>query len=236
MELLASNKVAYCRLCNKPFKSDELKNGKCKTCIDLYEKWKLGHKKTPEEVAQYGKKRIHYKIPKYKKIYSVWQYNKPKYNKIYGRLQKLAIKYNNKNIYYKVNPYDVLRICAVYKNQHIVRLKDQRHIYRYSALQKISEAIAKELRKSHNLFVCADVLKYLYKKTFIFYDDAETPQAEYMPAVTLPLKDRIKANIQVLRLLRDKTFELEEITDLINWQFEIKTEDLNKWATYETWN
>lgn len=155
------------------------------------------------------KKRIRYKIPCYRKVYSVYAYNRSKYGKIYKRLQQLALRFDA-SIFYRVNPYRVLQLCYTYKKGCLQPLGDEAHIYRYKTFTKLLSAIADELIKAYDLYLCPDVLQYLFKHTGIaLYIDAEYKEAEYMPVYKEAIGIRLRANIELLRQLR-KGAEVEE--------------------------
>ena len=159
--------------------------------------------------AKPKKKRIRYSIPCYKKVYSVYAYNRRKYGRIYKRLQGLAYRYD-KSIFYRVNPYNVLKLCYAYKKGKLQHLGDERHIYRYRALECVLTQLAQVIKEKYNLLLSSDVLYYLYKRTGIaYYYDAEEPQAEYMPASRKNISIRLKANIRLLRRIGEG-LELEE--------------------------
>lgn len=157
-------------------------------------------------------KRKRYKIPTYRKVYSLYVYNRSKYSTIYKRLQKLALRFDA-DIFYRVNPYNVLRLCYVYKEGKLQHLGDERHIYRYKALEGVLTQLAQVIKEKYNLLLRSDVLSYLYVRTGIalYNDDAEERQAEYMPASRKDIATRLKANITLLRLLREG-LEVEEAT------------------------
>lgn len=155
------------------------------------------------------KKRIRYKIPSYRKVYSLYVYNRSKYSRIYKRLQKLALLYDS-NIFYRVNPYSVLRQCYVYKEGHLQHLGDEPHIFRYKALSKVLSAVAKELIRAYDLYLCPDVLAYIYKRTGIMlYVEGEDTEAEYMPVYRDTIDIRLRANVELLRQLK-KGVEVED--------------------------
>lgn len=161
------------------------------------------------------RKRNRYKIPTYKKVYSVYAYNRAKYSKIYKRLQKLALRYDA-SIFHRVNPYRVLQLCYTYKNGDLQTLGDERHIFRYRVLPRVLSAIAEELIKSYNLYLCPAVLKYLFMRTGIaLYIDADYTEAEYMPVYKSNIYTRLKANIELLRQLR-KGLEVEDAIKEVN--------------------
>ena len=93
------------------------------------------------------------------------------------------------------------------------------HFYRLKTLGKITTAIAKELRERYNLLICNDVINYLYKRTGIRYFKQEKT-AEITAIYREAIKYRLEVHIALLRLLREG-YEVEEIKDLIEWQYKI---------------
>ena len=145
----------------------------------------------------------------------MYAYNKGKYGKIYKRLQKLALQYDE-NIFYRVNPYNVLRLCYVYKEGHLQTLGDERHIFRYRALMNVLSAVAQEFIRAYDLYLCPDVLNYIYKRTGIaLYVEGEDTEAEYMPVYKGNIGLRLRANIELLRQLR-KGVEVEDAIKEVN--------------------
>ena len=113
------------------------------------------------------KKRIHFKIPTYKKVYSAYKYNSTKYHKIFKKIQALAIKYNEK-IYHNSARYRVLNLCYVRdKEGKRQSAGDERHIYRNRALQDVLKEIADYLIITYGLLPRGDVLKYLFRRTHL---------------------------------------------------------------------
>lgn len=88
-------------------------------------------------------KRIRYAIPTYRKCYAVYAYDREKYMNIFRKLRKLAIKYNDKEIYFKADIYKILNHCYFRtKNGNKKYLGDERHIFRYKTLHKIQQELA----------------------------------------------------------------------------------------------
>ena len=56
------------------------------------------------------KKRIRHLIPSYKKVYTVYQYDRVKFARIFKKIQSLSYKYG-RHIFDKTNPYKVLQLC-----------------------------------------------------------------------------------------------------------------------------
>jgi len=212
-----------CSMCKQLFPARELKNNKCPECQRIMKEWQNGREKTPEEKIKFKKIRVHYTIPAYKRIYSVYQYDQLKYNEIFKKVQKLAFKYGKK-IFDNVNSYDVLKQCYVLDNGVKQHLGDEKHIYRYGTLEKVLSELAQTLLHKHKLQNTPDVMQYLFKRTNIAFYDNDTPQAEFMPTFRLPINWRLKVNILLLKLLKEDGLEIEEATDLLKWQFNFKNE------------
>jgi hypothetical protein len=211
-------KTVKCRLCKGEFFEGELTAGKCPQCAKLWSEWQNGRKKTPEEIERYGSGRVHYVIPSYKRVYSVYQFDWEKYASIYKKIQTLSFKYG-KHIFDKTNPYKVLERCYIEENGEKVELGDQKHIFRLKTLQNLYTLIAIELKEHYNLLMSDDVLNYLFKRTKIRFYPFEN-QAELLSPEKQTIKTRLLIHIQLLRLLR-KGLDLEEITEIINAKFNL---------------
>ena len=165
--------------------------------------------------------------PTYIKVYSVYAYDHTKYRKIYLKLGELATKFNNPSIFYRVNPYRIMEHCYYYDEQGKRKhLKDIRHVYRLKALHKIYEEIAgytKENQKIDGLKV--DINEYeattyehkkvrggfkTYKGECFSFSSAELAGMELKP-----IKDRLKAHIALLRLLRKGEPIQESVKEII---------------------
>ena len=81
------------------------------------------------------KKRVRHSIPTYKKVYTVYQYNRKKYSEIFKKARALAYKYG-RHIFDNVSPYRVLNLCYIRdKNGKLQHIGDEKHIYRIRTLQ-----------------------------------------------------------------------------------------------------
>ena len=169
----------------------------------------------PEIITIPKRKRIRYKIPCYKKAYSVYQYNQTKYYKIYKRIQKLALTYSE-DIFHNTNPYRVLQVCYVRdKAGNKKKLGDEKHIFRTKTLQKLLTEIADYLLIAYELQDSTDVLKYLYRRTnLILYTEDGNNQAELLETINKPLKIRLQAHITLLRQLH-KGLEIEDAVQFV---------------------
>jgi hypothetical protein len=147
-----------------------------------------------------NKKRIRYKIPTYKKVYSVYQYHRNKYSSIFKKIQALALKYNE-NIFYKTNPYRVLDLCYKRDNQgKLQHLGDEKQIFRYKALESVLNEIADYILIAYEIMPCPDVLRYLFNRThLIIYKDEN--QAELLETIGKPIGIRLKTHITLLKCL-----------------------------------
>ena len=154
-------------------------------------------------------KRLHYQIPNFKKVYSVYQYDQKKYNSIYKRIQQLAIKYDE-NIFYRVNPYNVLKLCYL-KDEYgeLQKIGDEKHIYRLKTLQNVLKEIADYILIAYEIIPNEDVLNYLFKRTHvvIYTKDGEN-QAEILETFDKSIGCRLKVHITLLRYLQ-QGFEIE---------------------------
>lgn len=154
----------------------------------------------PDFIKHTKKKRIRTPIPKYKKVYTVYQYDRRKYSRIFRKIYDLAIKYDLE-IFNRTSAYRVLDLCY-YKDKQGNRkhLGDSKHIYRYRILQEILKEIADYILIAYEIE--PETLKYLYHKTHLFvaYNE-EYSQAELIETCFLPIKDRIKIHIALLRKL-----------------------------------
>lgn len=169
------------------------------------------------------KKRIHYKIPHFKNVYSVYQYDRKKYTEIWKKVRKLAIKFDNPDIFFRVSAYSVLRHCYIKKNNEFKKLCDEKHIFRYKKLHNIYDEIAQEILQGQNLlpfdgFILKkdglNIYLNVYNEEFEWYDDKiknykkfkgskyVAVSAEIEGTENLPLAKRLKIHIELLRLLR----------------------------------
>lgn len=160
-----------------------------------------------DEIKRLGlkKTRVHYEIPRYRKVYSAYQYDWVKYAHIYKKLQVLAIKYGDKNIFWRVNPYNILKLCYLKdKNGKLRKTEETKHIFRYKTLQRILEEIGRILTEKYKIIQNNECLRYLTLKTNIalYFDDKEKPQGELLDYFDKEISIRMKANINLLRHLK----------------------------------
>lgn len=154
-----------------------------------------------KSMAGTKKKRERALVPSYRKVYSVYQYDREKFARIYKKLQAVSIRLNNPKIYYRVNPYKILSRCYVLDEEGYKQsLGDERHIFRYKVLQSIFNEIGQYLIIAYELLPNEDVIKYLFKRTnLILYESENSYQAELYETIDEPIKTRIKTHITLLR-------------------------------------
>ncbi len=170
------------------------------------------------------KKRIRHTIPTYKKIYTVYQYDRVKFVRIFKKIQALAYKYG-RHIFDNTNPYKVLQLCYLRdENGNLQHIGDEKHIYRYRTLQNVLKEIADYLFIAYELENNSNVLKYLFKRTHIIvFTQENEQQAELFEAYRMPLKARLKIHITLLRYLQ-KGYEIEEAVRLTKEKYELREE------------
>lgn len=150
-------------------------------------------------VKNYDKAKIS-NLPSYKKRYVVFAYDSFKYRAIWEKIKKLAIKYNNPNIYHNANPYKILEHCYIKEDGKKKYLGDVKHVFRYSVLEKIHILLAQEIFNYQMKFYFEDLK--IIQDGVIIHLDADENQAEIDGTQYLPLRERIKKHIELIRLLR----------------------------------
>lgn len=142
------------------------------------------------------------KFPSYRKRYVVFAYDTDKYREIWTKLARLAVKFRNKKIFYRVNPYRVLEHCYIKdENGNKKYLGDAKHIYRYATLQKIYGLIADEVF-NHQLKLDLGDWHLVQDGLHIYFDNELGNHAEIKESENLPVGQRLKIHIELLRLLR----------------------------------
>lgn len=153
-----------------------------------------------EVVSIAPSKRVRYLIPTYKKVYSAYKYDRKKYMEIWGKLRNLAIKYNNPCIFFRVCAYSVLKHCYLKKNGALQSLGDIKHIFRYSTLQDVFKMLADEI---FNYQMTLNLGEWrIIKNGIVVYLDSDGNQAEIDGTQNMPIGERLKIHIRLLRLLR----------------------------------
>lgn len=156
--------------------------------------------------------RIHYEFPTYKKVYSVYQFDWNKYTRFWRTLRHRAYNILNtsgitlaQHYWDSINPYLIISRCFILdelgRPKH---LGDERHIYRIDSLCRIHHKIYDYCEKEA-------LQTYGVSKQYGLICHIEDEQAELENTWFLPIKQRVKLHIQVLRNLYDG-LSLEEST------------------------
>ena len=149
------------------------------------------------------KKRVRYLVPTYIKFYTVYQYDRQKFTKLLKEWLRTPEGRNRTLTTLKQKQDEILAECWLYDDEgRQLRDSDENHIYRFGTLERLYEQIYYEI--GANPFI-------RFERTNI--DDltiwGEEKQAEIKDTCYLPLKERVKLHIKLLRLLR-KGFSVEE--------------------------
>lgn len=173
---------------------------------------KRSKKKTKKE------KRTHFLFPTYKKIYTVCQLDWKKYAAMfkklrkrayclyYGKSHKAALRY-----WQNIAAYEIAQKCYIYDKYGILRyLGDEKHIYRMNSLQEIYSRIYNYCEKEA-------LQKFGVSKQHGLICFIEDQQAELEGTWKLPIKQRLKVHIQILRNLQ-KGLSLEESIKEIDYE------------------
>lgn len=147
------------------------------------------------------KKRVRKDIPTYKKVYSVYQYDREKYMRIWSKLRKLAIRLGNPSIFFRVNPYAVLNHCYLRENNKLKHLGDERHIFRLRSLNEIQKAVYGYAKEPCNMTFVKE-LSWNRHGVIFYYHFEEGGTAEIDGTQLVPVKERLKKHIKLLRALR----------------------------------
>ena len=168
------------------------------------------------------KKRVRHSVPAYKKVYSVYQYDRLKYSAIFKRIQQLALKYSPE-IFKKAAAYKVLDLCYIKdETGKLQSLGDEKHIFRYKVLNDVLKEIADYLLIAYELSTETDVLLYLFRKTHIivYYQQNGDCQAELFETSNKDIQKRLKIHITLLRYLQ-KGLEIEEAVSLTRLKYNL---------------
>ena len=182
-------------------------------------------------------------FPDYMKVYSVYAYDKVKAHKFYKQKKEEAKKKKDPDIYYSINPYDVIQNFIVrHKDGTKKHLKDEKHIFRRKSLDLIYQEIGKRLIAGQkiNLFECQEFNFLGVKVYYDYYDDKpyeyktlrdgwkwfkgkefNNVSGELDNTQHLPIYKRLKIHIILLRLLR-QGMTIDKAVDEVEERF-------NKW-------
>lgn len=163
------------------------------------------------ETAPVGffKKRVRKEIPTYKKVYSVYQYDREKYMSIWAKIRKLALKFDNPTIFFNVNPYSVLRHCYIKDYGELQHLGDEKHIFRMPVLKAIQKELYTYSSQPLQKIFLAKELSWEQHGIIFYYDFKDGGEGEIKGTQLLSIKERLKAHIKLLRYLR-KGYNLQK--------------------------
>lgn len=179
-------------------------------------------------------------FPDYMKVYSVYAYDKVKAHKFYKQKKEEAKKKKDPDIYYSINPYDVIQMFIVRNKDGTKKhLKDEKHIFRRRSLDLIYQEIGKRLivGQKINLFECQE---FNFSGVRVYYDYYDDKPYEYKTSRDgwkdfkgeefnnisgeldntqhLPICKRLKIHILLLRLLR-QGMTIEKAVDEVEERF-----------------
>lgn len=141
-------------------------------------------------------------LPSYKKVYSVYVSDRDKYTNIFKKLNKLAEKLNNPDIVLNASPYKILNHCYIYEDGEKKHQGDEKHIFRYRSLHKIYELIYQYGKSPVGKLQLTCELEWEQQGVSFYWDWETGGEACIISSQDLPLKQRIKIHIKMLRLLR----------------------------------
>lgn len=147
------------------------------------------------------KKRVRKDIPTYKKVYSVYQYDREKYMLIWSKLRELAISLDNPSIFFRVNPYAVLNHCYLRENNKLKHLGDERHIFRLRSLNAIQKAVYRYAKEPCNMTFVKE-LSWKQHGVIFYYHFKEGGTSEIDGTQLMTIKERLKLHIKLLKSLR----------------------------------
>lgn len=171
------------------------------------------------------KKYTKFEFPDYQKRYSVYAYDHTKFVKKYKKIKKLAQDEGNPDIYWSVNPYDIIEQCIIRNKDGTKKhLNDEKHIFRLKTLHRVYELLAQEVLKGQQLIPFDGCFIDLHKVrvTLNKYDDEIyehkkvrggfgkyrgerfiVVNAELQGSEMLPIYQRLKIHLNLLRELRN---------------------------------
>ena len=173
--------------------------------LDMVAQLKLDLEILPVEVR---KKRIRYKVPTYKKFYSIWQYDRLKFRE----LLNVHLK-DIKTSPFK-NQWEILDLCYI-RDEKGKKLRDcdEAHIFRAGTLQRVYEKI---FDYTGVMFIdnpgAWESFKVIKENGLNIYPCEG--QAEIENSWQLSIEKRLKLHIKLLRLLREGFSVSESILKL----------------------
>ena len=144
--------------------------------------------------------RTRYNVPTYIKFYSLYQYDRQKFRKLLNIWLDTEEGKNRTLDTLKAKQEETLKLCYnVDESGKPLKDSDEKHIFRYSQMQKIYEAIYQTLIE-RGLISVLSVGTFEYD---IFIVNTEEMQAEVKGTALKSLDERLKIHIKALRELRN---------------------------------
>ena len=135
-------------------------------------------------------KRVRYAEPTYRKFYSVIQYDRKKFRRI------LNMKLNGYKCLKDLTQDDILKLCYIKdEGGRLIYDSDEKHIYRYATLQRLYNIL-------YNYTAISPFEKAEYVKIHRLNCWVTEQQAEIDGTCYLPLGERVRIYIRLLRLLK----------------------------------
>ena len=149
------------------------------------------------------KKRVRYKVPTYKKFYSIWQYDRLKFRELLNEhlKNKLSSPFRDQ--------WEILEKCYI-RGERGMKLRDcdETHIFRAGVLQRVYEKIFDYTGVMFIQYPGAYESFKTIKENGLSIYPCEG-QAEIENSWQLSIEERLRLHIKLLRLLREG-FSVEE--------------------------
>lgn len=166
-------------------------------------KFNLDYAESERVVTLPKKKRIRFKVPTYKKFYSIWQYDRQKFRELLNIHLKSPMTSPFKN------QQEIIDVCYIRDKKGLkLRDCDEKHIFRAGVLQRVYEKI---FDYTGVMFIenpgAYESFKVIKENGLNIYP-AEG-QAEIEGTWQESIEERLRLHIKLLRLLREG-FSVEE--------------------------
>lgn len=182
----------------------------------------------PEAEKVEDNTRIRYEIPTYIKFYTLYQYDRKKFTKLLKIWLETDEGKNRTLKTLEAKQNEILELCYIRdKNGHLLRDSDENHIFRYPTLAKIYNLIYNliganpfvESYEQDGLIVSRDVYTkedYTYQGKVYKGQEFVNVSASIKGTDNLPIKQRVKMHIKVLRVLRDRDNIYSSLVSILN--------------------
>ena len=137
-----------------------------------------------------------YIAPDYIKFYTIYQYNRNKFKKLL-RKEVARLKPKSDEEFKEIQNRILIKCYIRDEKGRRKRDTDEKHIFRYRALETILNSLYNKLGPRAEEEICSC---FFYAQEIIIYPDEQ--QAEIKDSWNLPVSERIKIHIRLLRRLR----------------------------------